>query len=346
MDAVKTAVFTLLVFGIVIAIHEFGHFIVAKLAGVKVHEFAIGMGPKLIQVKKGETEYTLRLLPIGGYVKMEGEDEDSDDERSFGKQPAWIRIAIVSAGAIMNFILAIVVFTISSYGLGTPTTIIDNVIEDMPARQAGIVEGDKITGVNDNDIDSWQDVTEEIGSSETENIKITVQRNNEEKTYIINPIKDKADGRLIIGIEPGAERSIKSAIKGGVDNFVLSIKMMFEFFGQLFKGNVNKDDVSGPVGIVYAVGVVSKQGIMSLLFFTGLISINLGVFNMLPIPALDGSRVAFLLVELVRGKPVDPNKEGMFHMIGFMALILLMIVVAYNDIIKFDLIGKITGLFG
>ncbi len=346
MDAVKTAIFTLLVFGIVIAIHEFGHFMVAKLAGVKVHEFAIGMGPKLIQTKQGETEYTLRLLPIGGYVKMEGEDEESDDERSFGKQPAWIKIAIISAGAVMNFILAIVVFTISSYGLGTPTTIIDNVIEDMPAQESGIVQGDKIIDVNDNSIDSWQDVTEEISGSETEDIKITIERNQEEKTYVINPIKDDVDDRLIIGIEPGSERSVKSAIKGGVDNFVLSIKMMFEFFAQLFQGNVNKDDVSGPVGIVYAVGVVSKQGIMSLLFFTGLISINLGVFNLLPIPALDGSRVAFLLVELIRGKPVDPNKEGLVHMIGFMILILLMIVVGYNDIIKFDLIGKITGLFG
>ena len=344
MDAVKTAIFTLLVFGIVIAIHEFGHFIVAKLSGVKVHEFAIGMGPKLIQTKKGETDYTLRLLPIGGYVKMEGEDEESDDDRSFGKQPAWIKIAIVSAGAIMNFILALVVFTISSYGLGTPTTTID-VIDGMPAKEAGIIQGDTITGVNDNPIDSWQDVTEEISGSDTEDIKITVKRDSKEETYVINPTKDEEDGRLIIGIEPVAKRSFKAAIKGGVDNFVLSIKMMFEFFAQLLQGNVNKDDVSGPVGIVYAVGVVSKQGLMSLLFFTGLISINLGVFNLLPIPALDGSRVAFLLVELIRGKPVDPNKEGLVHMVGFMILILLMIVVAYNDIIKFDLLGKITGLF-
>lgn len=346
MDALKTAVFTLLVFGIVIAIHEFGHFIVAKLAGVKVHEFAIGMGPKLFQKKKGETEYTLRLLPIGGYVKMEGEDEESDDERSFGKQPAWIKIAIVSAGAFMNFVLAIVVFTIYSYGIGTPTTIIESVVNQMPAQEAGIVKGDKIIGVNDYNTDSWQDVTEKISKSETEEIKITIQRDNNQETYTINAIKDKDEDRLIIGIQPKFEKNFMSAIKGGISNFTLSVKMMFEFIGQLFQGNVNKDDVSGPVGIVYAVGVVSKQGLMSVLFFMGLISINLGVFNLLPIPALDGSRVVFLLIELIRGKPVDPNKEGIIHMVGFVLLILLMIVVAYNDIIKFNIISKITGLFG
>ena len=346
MDAIKTAIFTLLVFGIVIAIHEFGHFIVAKLAGVKVHEFAIGMGPKLFQKKKGETEYTLRLLPIGGYVKMEGEDEESDDARSFGKQPAWIKIAIVSAGAFMNFVLAIIVFTIYSYGVGTPTTIIDSVVDDMPAKQAGLLSGDNIRGINDATTNSWQDVTDEISGSKTEDIKITIERNNKQETYIMKAIKDKEDNRLIIGIQPKFEKSFMSAIKGGISNFTLSVKMMFQFIGQLFQGNVNKDDVSGPVGIVYAVGVVSKQGIMSVLFFMGLISINLGVFNLLPIPALDGSRVVFLIIELLRGKPVDPNKEGFIHMVGFVLLILLMIVVAYNDIIKFNIISKITGLFG
>ena len=338
MDAIKTAIFTLLVFGIVIAIHEFGHFIVAKLAGVKVHEFAIGMGPKLFQKKKGETEYTLRLLPIGGYVKMEGEDEESDDARSFGKQPAWIKIAIVSAGAFMNFVLAIIVFTIYSYGVGTPTTIIDSVVDDMPAKQAGLLSGDNIRGINDATTNSWQDVTDEISGSKTEDIKITIERNNKQETYIMKAIKDKEDNRLIIGIQPKFEKSFMSAIKGGISDFTLSVKMMFQFIGQLFQGNVNKDDVSGPVGIVYAVGVVSKQGIMSVLFFMGLISINLGVFNLLPIPALDGSRVVFLIIELLRGKPVDPNKEGFIHMVGFVLLILLMIVVAYNDIIKFNII--------
>lgn len=341
----KTALFTILVFGIVIAIHEFGHFIVAKLAGVKVHEFALGMGPKLIQIKKGETEYTLRLLPIGGYVKMEGEDEESSDVRSFGKQPGWIKIAIVTAGAFMNFVLAIVVFTIYSYGVGTPTNVIENAIVDLPASEAGIVKGDKIISINNQDIGSWQDVTEEIGKS-SENIDIVIERENEEKVFKITPIKDKEENRLIVGIEPRFEKSFTTAIKGGFENFILAVKMMFDFIAQLFQGNVNKNDVSGPIGIVYAVGTVSKEGILPILFFTGLISINLGVFNLLPIPALDGSRVVFLIIELLRGKPVDPNKEGLIHMVGFVLLILLMIVVAYNDIIKFDIIGKITGLFG
>ncbi len=342
----KTVIFTILVFGIVIAIHEFGHFIVAKLAGVKVHEFALGMGPRLFHVKKGETEYTLRLLPIGGYVKMEGEDEESDDARSFGKQPSWVRIAIVSAGAFMNFVLAIVVFTIYSYGVGTPTTTIDSVIDNMPAQEAGLLKGDNIIAIDGKEVGSWRNITETISKSSQKQIKVTVKRGEEKKDYTINPIKDKKDNRTIIGIQPMLEKSIISAIRGGIENFTLAVKMMFGFIGQLFRGNVNKNDVSGPIGIVYAVGTVSKQGIMSVLFFTGLISINLGVFNLLPIPALDGSRVVFLIIELLRGKPIDPNKEGFIHMIGFILLILLMIVVAYNDIIKFNIISKITGLFG
>lgn len=340
-----TALYTILVFALVIAIHEFGHFIVAKLSGVKVHEFALGMGPKLFHVRKGETEYTLRLLPIGGYVKMEGEDEDSDDARSFGKQPGWIKILIVSAGAIMNFILAIVVFIIYSYGMGFPTTVIDVVPKDLPAYEAGIEKGDKIVSVDDKEIDKWTEVTEEITTSESENIKITVLRDGEEKTFNVKPSIDKADNRKIIGIQPQFEKSIVGAIKGGFSNFSLAIKLMFEFIGNIFTGDINKDEVSGPIGIVYAVSEVSKQGFLTLLFFTGLISINLGVFNLLPIPALDGSRVVFLLIEIIRGKPVDPNKEGLVHMIGFVALIILMIVVAYNDIIKFNIIDKIIGLF-
>lgn len=342
----KTAFFTIIVFALVIAIHEFGHFIVAKLSGVKVHEFALGMGPKLFKVKKGETEYTLRLLPIGGYVRMEGEDEESDDARSFGKQPGWIKIAIVVAGAFMNFVLAIVVFTIYSYGIGSPTTVIDSFIENLPAQESGLLKGDEIVAINENKVKSWNNITEEISASSKEEIKVTVKRNEQQKEFTIKPVVNEEENRLMIGIQPKSEKSVTSAIKDGASTFVLVGKMMFGFLGNLFTGNFNKDDVSGPIGIVYAVGTVSKQGILSVLFFTGLISMNLGIFNLLPIPALDGSRAVFIIIEVLRGKPMDPNKEGFIHMIGFVLLILLMIVVAYNDIIKFNIISKITGLFG
>ncbi len=345
MSSIKTALVTLIVFGIVVAVHEFGHFIVAKLSGVKIHEFAIGMGPKLFQVKKGETEYTLRLFPIGGYVKMEGEDEDSEDARSFGKQKSINKIAILVAGAFMNFILAIVVFIIYAYSVGVPTNIIDIPIENMPAAEAGLLKGDKIVGINDNKVETWDDVTREISSTDNDKINIKVERDNTEQSFVIVPTKDKDSNRLVIGIQPEYEKSFANAIKGGFSNFVFMVKMMFGFIGQVFKGNVDKNDVSGPIGIIYEVGKVSKEGLMPILLFTGLISINLGVFNLLPIPALDGSRVVFVILEMLRGKPVDPNKEGFIHMIGFMLLLLLMIVVGYNDIIKFDILGKITGLF-
>ncbi|AFS78572.1 putative membrane-associated zinc metalloprotease [Gottschalkia acidurici 9a] len=341
----KTAIFTIFVFFIVVLVHEFGHFIVAKLSGVLVHEFAIGMGPKILSFKKGETDYTLRLLPIGGFVKMEGEDEDSDSERGFGKQPIGTRIAIVSAGAIMNFILALVVFFIHAYTIGTPTTTISGVTEGMPAQEAGLKEGDKIININNKEIKSWDNVIEEIDKSGDKNIKITVLRNEKEKTFNIEPVNAEKENRLVIGVERGTERSFTGAVKESVKNFASTIKMMLEFIGRIFQGNINKDEVSGPVGIVYAVGEVSKYGFMYVLLFTGLISINLGLFNLLPIPALDGSRIVFLFIELLRGKPVDPNKEGFIHMIGFILLILLMIVVAYNDIVKFNILNKIAGLF-
>lgn len=342
----KTGVMTILVFFIVVLVHEFGHFIVAKLSGVKVHEFAIGMGPKIFRTNKGETDYTLRLLPIGGYVRMEGEDEDSTDERSFGRKSIGARIAIVVAGAFMNFVLAIIVFTIHSYSLGTPTTTIGKTIENMPAQISGIEAGDKILSINNNRINSWEDVTKEVGKSDNKNINLKILRNNKEKDITIKPVKNEKENRFVIGIEPKVEKSITKSIKNGFENLTLVIKMMLEFITRLFQGNVNKNEVAGPVGIIYTVNEASKHGFMYVLFFTGLLSVNLGVFNLLPIPALDGSRVMFLIAELLRGKPIDPNKEGAIHMIGFAILLIFMIVVTYNDIIKFNILNKIIGIFG
>lgn len=331
-----TAIAAIFVFLMVVVIHEFGHFAVAKSVGIKVNEFAIGMGPKLYQKKKGETEYTLRLLPIGGYVKMEGEDESSTDPRSFNNVSVLARIGVVVAGALMNFMLAIIVLSIVSYGAGMPTNTIEETIVGSPAQTAGIISGDTIISVNDNKTDSWNKVAESISMSNPDDeIKVQVKRNGKNTTIMVKPVVE--DGNTIIGIKPTSEKSFSSAIRGGFEKTGMFLKLMFEFVGMIFQGKVSTNDLSGPVGVVREIGNAAQLGIYNVLYILGFISINLGFFNLLPIPALDGSRIVFLLIELVRGKPIDPNKEGFIHMIGFVLLISLMLLVTYKDIIKINL---------
>lgn len=332
----QTALATIFVFFVVVVFHEFGHFIVAKASGIKVHEFAIGMGPKLFTTSKGDTDYSLRLLPIGGYVKMEGEDEHSDDARSFSRKPIGIRMAVIAAGAIMNFVLAIIVFSIYSFNIGVPTTTIDKVTEKFPAYESGLRSGDTITSIDNFNINNWEDIKKAINASSGSEIKITVLRNEQEHNFFIKPIIEKDENRLIIGITPKMKKSLLLSIRSGFESVILVLGLMFEFIIMLFKGKVSSGDISGPVGIVYLVGEAAKSGFLYVLYIAGFISINLGFFNLLPIPALDGSRLVFLLFELIRGKPVNPEKEGFVHFIGFVFLILLMLVVAYKDIIKFN----------
>ncbi|MCF6460509.1 RIP metalloprotease RseP [Clostridium sp. Cult3] len=335
-----TAIAAIFVFLMVILFHEFGHFIVAKLVGIKVNEFSIGMGPKIFQKKKGETKYTIRALPIGGYVSMEGEDENSDDPRSFSKVSAPSRIAVVAAGAIMNFVLAIIVFSIVSYSMGMPTTTILETIEESPAEKIGIQSGDQILSINDKETNNWDSVVDEISKSiPGEDMTIVLLRHGESIKYTIKPETNEEE-RTIIGIVPELHKSFSSSIKGGFQKTGSMLKLMFEFIRMAFRGQVSTKDLSGPVGVIYAIGETAKYGIVNLLYLLGFISVNLGFFNLLPIPALDGSRIIFLIIEIIRGKPIDPEKEGFIHFVGFALLIVLMIAVTYSDIIRFNLFRR------
>ena len=331
-----TAVAAIFVFLMVVFIHELGHFSVAKFVGIRVNEFSVGMGPKLLQRKKGETEYTLRLLPIGGYVKMEGEDESSDDPRSFNNVPVLSRIGVVVAGAIMNFLLAIVVFGIVSYGIGMPTNEIQKAVDGSPAQIAGIVEGDVIKSINGDNTNNWNKIVKSINKANPiSEMSIYILRDGKSEEVLVKPIVE--DGKSIIGIHPKTEQSIISAIRGGFEKTGEFLGLMFDFVSMIFKGKVSTDDLSGPIGVINVIGEAAKMGIYDVLYLLGFISVNLGFFNLLPIPALDGSRVIFLLVELVRGKPIDPNKEGFIHLVGFVLLISLMLIVTYKDIININL---------
>lgn len=332
-----TAIAALFVFFLVVIFHEFGHFIVAKSVGIKVNEFSIGMGPRLLKLRKGETDYSIRALPIGGYVKMEGEDENSEDERSFNKKPVLSRMAVIVAGAFMNFLLAILIYCIISYVIGAPTTVISEVSEGLPAYEAGIKSGDKITRINDDEITSWDELVTKINESEQNEIKVTVLRDNQELDYYITPVIDNETNRIVIGITPQIRKSLMYSIKSGFERTIFYLTTIFEFLILLITGKGGMEQVTGPVGVIHLVGEAAKIGFIPVLSLAGFISINLGLFNLLPIPALDGSRFMFLLVELFRGRPVDPDKEGFVHFIGFVFLILLMLVIVYKDLVRFNI---------
>lgn len=336
----QTAIAAIFVFLLVILLHELGHFTVAKLVGIRVNEFAIGMGPKVLQTTKGETQYTLRLLPIGGYVKMEGEEENSDDPRSFGKVPPLSRMAVVVAGAVMNFVLAIIVLSIVSFNTGTPTTFIEESILDSPAFTSGILAGDNIISINGIKTNTWDKISSTISKADPlGKLEIEILRNEEQIIIYVQPKIE--EGRTIIGIIPKSEKSIIAGIKGGFQKTGMFINVMFEFVTMIFKGKVSTNDLSGPVGVIKEVGNAAKMGINNLLFLLGFISVNLGFFNLLPIPALDGSRLVFLFIELLRGKPIDPDKENFIHMIGFILLISLMLIVTYKDLIRINVFSGV-----
>lgn len=328
MATILGAVF---VFLLVITLHELGHFSVAKLVGIKVNEFSIGMGPNIYNKTKGDTKYSLRALPIGGYVAMEGEEEDSNDPNSFNNAPLLSRIAVVVAGAFMNFILAILAFTLAFTIIGVTTTTIDEIVENSPAMIAGISVGDKIVEIDNKKINNWDDISTAINNSTAEEITVKVERGENTEEFNLTPKVE--EGRKVIGIIPKIKHSF-------IDAFLLSFKTtlkvilsIFSVFKLIFEGNFRMDMLSGPVGVISVIGESTSQGIGSLLFILGVISANLGVINLLPIPALDGGKVMFLLIEAVRGKPIDKEKEAMITLAGLVLLFGLMIYVTiFSDL--------------
>ncbi len=326
----------IIILGLLIVFHELGHFTAAKLTGIKVLEFSIGMGPAIFKIQKGETLYSLRALPIGGYVKMEGEDKNSEDERAFVNKPLWARMVVVVAGAIMNFVLAFLIFIIMMIIVpAIPLPVIEELSPGMPAQEAGLVSGDKIVMLDGNKVRIQKDVSYFLDKNQGEVIKVTVVREGAKLAFDVTPRYNEEYKRYLLGytpkvVKPGFTQIISNAY---YETAFLS-KAIIVSFKDLITGKVDLGQVSGPVGIVGAIGGAAKAGFEYLLFFAALISINLGIFNLLPIPALDGSRLMFLAIEGIRRKPIDPEKEGMVHMIGLALLMLLLIFVTFNDVSK------------
>ncbi len=328
-----TIIYAILMFCVLIFVHELGHFIAAKACHVKVNQFAIGMGPAFFKRQRGETEYSLRIFPIGGYCAMEGEDEDSDDERAFNRQPAWQKAIILVAGATMNFILAIIILTVVAFYIGTPTTTVDNFVEDSPAVEAGMEQGDRILTIDEKDVESWQDVAAIVGTASEETVEVIVDRDGKQEALTIDLME--IDGRKMIGITPKMKKDLGRALINGPKATWMMTKSMYGVLKQLFTGKVSVKELTGPVGIVYMVNESQKQGIISFLYLMALISLNLGIINLLPLPALDGGRLLFLLIRKITGKNITDEMEGKIQFVGLMLLFGLMIYVTWNDILRF-----------
>lgn len=337
-------IWALVIFSLIILFHELGHFFLAKLNGITVVEFSLGMGPTLLSKDWRGTKYSWKILPFGGSCMMLGEDEAAGEEGSFGSKSVWARISVIAAGPIFNFLMAFVASALIIGSLGYDPAEIYKVGKGTPAEAAGIQAGDVITEINGKNIHIAREVSSYIGFHQGETLTITWERDGEEFTSVIEPALNE-NGKYAIGVVVGAEyakgnildtlRYSAYEVKYWIDITIQSIKMMV-------RGDVGVQDMAGPVGVVSMIDETytesAKAGLFSIwinmLNICILLSANLGVMNLLPLPALDGGRLLFLFLEAIRRKRINPEKEGMVHFVGLMALMLLMVVVLFQDVMK------------
>lgn len=332
----------LMVFMLVVTVHEFGHFIVAKKSKIKVNEFAVGMGPKIFGKQKGETLYSVRALPLGGCCAMEGEDESDTDGKSFSETgnfnqaPIGGRIFTIFAGPLFNFILAFVIM----FGLfvfrGYQTNVIADVTQNSVAQRYGLKSGDKIVKIDDKEISKWKDIQNTLSTLTKDTIKVVVSRNNVQKEF---DIKFDDSNEKLLGISSKLDRNVFVSLREATNTVFYFIGSMFDVLRQLITGKVGVGQLSGPIGVVGAISSAASNGIYSLLYITAFISVNLGFINLLPIPALDGGRLVFLIIEMIIGRPVSRSKEGLIHTIGFIFLMCLILLVSFKDVIRLGIFG-------
>ncbi len=330
---------TLLIFIVIIMIHECGHFLVAKFSGVRVNEFALGMGPALLKKQMGETTYTIRAFPIGGFCSMEGEDSSSEDPRAFCNIKVWKRILVVLAGAIMNLILGYVVLIGVTCSM---TAITSNTVaqfaDNAASEASGLQVGDTIQKVNGRTVWVENDIAYELVRDADGVVDMQVLRDG--KTVDLQNVTFDFTGEgenrsLVIDFKVvGQEKTVGNVLSYSFKKAASIGRLVWISLLDLVTGHASLNDLAGPIGMTQVVGEAAKIGADSFFLLVAFITINVGIFNLLPLPALDGGRLIFLLVEAIRGKPVKPEHEGLVHAIGFAALILLMVVVAVNDVFK------------
>lgn len=334
-------VLAILVFSFIVLVHELGHFLLAKKNGIRVDEFSIGMGPTLLSKQVGETKYCLKLLPLGGSCMM-GEDDDDMSEGSFNSKSVWARMSVIAAGPVFNFILAFIFAVIIIGYVGYDEPILSDVTPGYSAEEAGLQAGDRIVRMNNKKINIWREVVYYNVFHPGETVNMVYERDGKEYTATIVPKQDE-NGSYKLGVVSPTEytkANVLTALQYGVYEVKFWICTTVESLKMLVTGQVGVNELSGPVGIVDMVGDTYEQSksygfmvvLMEMLNIGILLSANLGVMNLLPIPALDGGRLVFLVVEAIRRKRIPPEKEGIVHLIGFALLMALMVFVMFNDI--------------
>lgn len=336
----KTLILALILFCVMIFPHELGHFIAAKRMGVRVNEFAFGMGPTIWKKQGPETLYSIRLFPVGGFCAMEGEDGEDEteekkepSERSFARKKPWQKIVILVAGSFMNVICAALIMIIVVGAIGFTTTTIDTVAPDSPAALAGVEPGDAIYSISGTQIEDWSEISAAIGDEAGKEISVIVEREGQKKNLDITPEKAD-DGRLVIGITCRISHSPFKAIVEGTKATGRMTLSMFQAVADIFKGNVGADQLSGPVGMVQMVNETSRYGLWYYGFLTSMICMNLAIVNLLPLPALDGGRIIFVIISMITGKPISERIEGSIHFAGILLLLGLMVYVTFNDVTR------------
>lgn len=342
-----TIIYFILVLGITVLIHELGHFIFAKKAGVHIYEFSIGMGPRIFKFKRknDETEYSIRLLPIGGFVSMAGEDLEEDTKIPKDKQlcnKRWSdRFLVLFAGIAFNFLLAIILLFVVGLINGVPknNTTIAELDSNYPIVETDIKVGDKIIGINDTKIKSYEHLTLELIINDGKPVYFTVEHNDGTKEKIkVMPILTEKDGKSSYKygfvLDNSKEHGFLVSLEYGFTKTGNLVHQMSLIIGNLVTGKLELDNLSGPVGIFKVVEDANKAGFINIIYLIAYLCINVGFINFIPFPAFDGGRILFLIIEKIKGSKVNPKIENIIHSIGFALLMLLMILVTYNDIIR------------
>lgn len=352
MTTIVTILFFILIFGVVVIAHEFGHFLLAKLNGIHVVEFSVGMGPTIAAFHKGDTKYSLKLLPIGGACMFEGEDgvqqkEGEEQPGAFYHANVWARIACVLAGPIFNlilgFLIALIIVSVPNINIALP--IVAEVTQDGAAIEAGFQPGDRIVSIDGEKIYLFDELALIMKLHDGESMDVVLERNGEKIKTTLTPVYNQEADTYYMGITTNSyiENKGVSIFRYAWYEMRYCVKATYKSLSMLVQGRVNRQDVAGPVGIaVNVVGATYENTkaygwhtvLLNMLNITLLLSVNLGILNLLPIPALDGGRLFFMLIEVVRGKPIPPEKEGIIHFIGFVFFMALMVLVFFNDLVN------------
>lgn len=340
-----TIIAWIVVFGVLVSVHEFGHFIMAKSLKMRVNEFSLGFGPGLWKRRFGETVYAVRMLPLGGYVRLAGmEGDKTDDRREFPNRPLWQRFIVILAGPFMNLLLAAVLYAVlfGPVGIPVPSTIVGRTLPQFPAYTAGIRSGDRIVRINNTPINDWATLESTIRRHDGSVLRIVVARGKTSRTVQVRPKWDPVEKAYIIGIQPKAvivHQGPLAALASGIGHTVQLTGMWFVALERLISGQ-GRFDLTGPVGIAVLVGQAAQAGLTPLLVLAAALSANLGLFNILPIPVLDGSRLFLLGVEGIRRKAIDPERESMIHLVGMVVLLVFVVFITYHDVVHYLHLGS------